>query len=251
MTEPILVTGATGRLGRALVPRLRSVGHNVRLLSRRRQTGSEWVTGDLLNGDGLDAAVGGAGTIIHCATSTGRADADAMRNLIRAAVLAGSPHLIYVSIVGVERVKLSYYQTKLACEQLLEESGLPWTIQRATQFHGLISWMCDIQWWLPLIVMPAGVSFQPIDVRDVADRLTELAGEAPMGRAADMGGPEIHAAADLARTYVRALGRRQAVVSVPMPGAAIRDYRAGGHLAPEHAVGTITFGDFLAEGRRA
>ncbi|MBE8523189.1 NAD(P)H-binding protein [Amycolatopsis sp. H6(2020)] len=193
MPKPILVTGATGSLGRALVPRLLSADRDVRLLSRRPPTGrnarSEWVTGDLLGGDGLDAAVAGVGTIIHCATSTGRADVDGMRELLRAARRAGDPHLIYVSIVGVDRVNLSYYRAKLACEHLLEPSGLPWTIQRATQFHDLIIRMCAGQRWLPAIVMPAGVSFQPIDVRDVADRLALLAAGAPSGRGQMSGDP--------------------------------------------------------------
>jgi uncharacterized protein YbjT (DUF2867 family) len=251
LTKPMLVTGATGRVGRALVPRLLSGGYGLRLLSRRLSTGQdarcEWVTGDLLGGDGLDAAITGVGTIIHCATNTSRADVDSMRRLLRAAQRAGSPHVIYMSIVGVDRVDLSYYRAKLACEQLLERSGLPWTVQRATQFHDLITWMCAGRRWLPAIVMPAGVSFQPIDVRDVADRLTLLAGGAPAGRAPDMGGPEIRTAADLAQTYRRTAGRRRPVVRIPMPGRAMRGYREGGHLAPEHAAGTITFADFLAE----
>ncbi|MFG2250971.1 SDR family oxidoreductase [Spirillospora sp. NPDC048823] len=252
MTKPVLVTGATGRLGRALVPRLVSADHDVRLLSRRPPThqdlGHAWVTGDLLGGHGLAAAVTGVDTIIHCATSNGRADVEGTRRLIQAALHAGSPHLIYVSIVGIDRVNLSYYRTKLACEHLLERSRLPFTIQRTTQFHDLIVWMCAIQRWLPTIVMPAGVSFQPIDVRDVADHLTGLVGAAPrVGRAPDIGGPEIHTAAELGRTYARAKGSRKRVIRVPMPGAAFRGYREGGHLAPERRVGKIRFADYLAE----
>ncbi|MEU4766230.1 NAD(P)H-binding protein [Actinosynnema sp. NPDC023794] len=251
MTDPVLVTGATGRLGRALVPRLLSAGRDVRLLSRRPPAGRDarygWVNGDLLSGDGLDAAVTGVGAVIHCATSTGRADVDGMRRLLRAAERAGGPHLIYVSVVGVDRVDLSYYRAKLACEQLLERSGLPWTIQRATQFHDLITWMCARMRWLPAVVVPARVDFQPIDVRDVADRLALLAGGAPAGRAPDMGGPEIRTAVDLARAYTRTAGHHRPVVRIPIPGRAMRGYREGGHLAPQHAVGKITFADYLAE----
>ncbi|GAA3774816.1 NAD(P)H-binding protein [Plantactinospora mayteni] len=246
MTNPILVTGGTGRLGRALVPRLLSAGHAVRLLSRQPPPDDRTWRGDLLTGDGLAQAVTGVGVIIHCATGNGRGDTEATRNLIQAAVRAGRPHLIYVSIVGVDRVALSYYRAKLACERLLEASGLPWTIQRTTQFHDLIVWMCDIQRWLPAIVMPAGVSFQPIDTGEVAARLADLASAAPVGRAPDMGGPEVRAAADLARAYARARSSHRPVLAVPLPGSAIRGYRQGGHLAPDHTVGRITFDQFLA-----
>ncbi|CNG63933.1 putative nucleoside-diphosphate sugar epimerase [Mycobacterium tuberculosis] len=251
MTKPILVTGATGRLGRALVQRLVSADHDVRLLSRRppvrEDLGHAWVTGDLLSGQGLEAAVTGVDRIIPCATSNGRMDVECTRRLIQAALRTGNPHVIYVSIVGIDRVNLSYYRTKLTCEHLLEQSGLPLTIQRTTQFHDLIVWMCAMQRWLPVIVAPAGVAFQPIDVRDVADRLTGLVGGAPVGRAPDMGGPEIHTAAELGRLYARAKDSRRRVVRVPMPGAAFRGYREGGHLAPDCRVGKIRFADYLAE----
>ncbi|KUL37496.1 NmrA family transcriptional regulator [Streptomyces sp. NRRL F-4489] len=248
MKNPILVTGGTGRLGRALVPQLLSAGHPVRVLSRRPATApdTQGFRGDLLTGEGLDEAVAGASVIVHCATGNGRSDIKATRNLLHAALRGGRPHLLYVSIVGVDRVGLSYYRAKLACERLVADSGLPWTVQRTTQFHELIVWMCTSQRWLPAIVMPGGVSFQPVDTGEVAVRLAALAGAPPAGRAPDMGGPEVRRAADLARAYLRSRGARRPVLPVPMPGVAMRAYRAGEHLAPEHADGRITFDQFLA-----
>jgi uncharacterized protein YbjT (DUF2867 family) len=242
----ILVTGGTGRLGRALVPRLLSTGHAVRLLSRKPSPNEMTCHGDLFTGEGLAEAVAGVGTIIHCATSNGHPDVDGTHNLVQAALRTGRPHLIYVSIVGVDRVNIAYYRAKLACERLLERSGLPLTIQRTTQFHELIVWMCTVQRWLPAIVMPAGVSFQPVDAGEVAARLADLASAPPSGRAPDMGGPEVRAATDLARAYTRARHSGRPVLPVPLPGAGIRGYREGRHLAPDHAVGKITFEQFLA-----
>jgi len=246
VTNRILVTGGTGRLGRALVPQLLSAGHAVRVLSRKPPSDEQTWRGDLLTGEGLEAAVDGVGVIVHCATGNGRADIAGTRNLVQTAVRAGRPHLMYVSIVGVGQVDMAYYWAKLACEQLVERSALPWTIQRTTQFHELIVWMCTSQRRLPMIVMPSGVSFQPVDAGEVAARLAVPAGAPSAGRVPDMGGPEVRPAADLARAYARSRSSRRPVVSVPMPGAGIRGYREGGHLTPEHADGRITFEQFLA-----
>ena len=244
MTDPILVTGGTGRLGRALVPRLRSAGNAVRVLSRTPAPKEGRFQGDLRTGEGLETALDGVGTIVHCATRNGHKDIDLTRHLIRAALRAGSPHLVYVSIVGVDRVRLPYYRAKSACEQLVEHSGLPWTIQRTTQFHELIVWMCDKQRWLPVILMPSGVSFQPIDAGEAAARLADLAGAPPSGRAPDMGGPQIRPAVDLARSYAQSRSLRRPVVPVKTIG--LRGFRDGAHLTPDHSVGQITFDRFLA-----
>ncbi len=246
MTTTVLVTGGTGRLGRTLVPQLADAGHGVRVLTRREREAAAWgwAVGDLRTGRGIAEAVTGAEVIIHLAT--GRGDVAATRNLIEAARAAGKPHLVYVSIVGIEDVALGYYRAKVACERLIEESGLPWTIQRTTQFHDLITAMCDAQRGLPVTMMPSKVSFQPIDVTEVADRLVAIAAASAAARVPDLGGPQVRDAAELARTYLRAIGRRRAVWSIPMPGRAMRDYRAGNHLTPERAVGRITFDEFVA-----
>lgn len=249
--RPVLVTGGKGTLGRAVVQRLLSAGREARVLSRRPQpaeaTPYTWMTGDLLGGDGIDAAVAGVDAIIHCATTNGRGDVDAARRLIEAAQRFDRPHLVYISIVGIEEVPMPYYRAKFEVEQLIVESGLPWTILRATQFHDLIAWLFSVQWWLPVIMVPSGVSVQPIDVREVADRLVELAGGTPAGRVPDMGGPQVRSLADLARSSLRASGRRRPLLPVRVPGKAFRGYLDGGHLTPGCAVGRITFEEFLAE----
>lgn len=250
-TKQILVTGGTGRPGRVLVPKLLDTGHRVRVLTRRKHGPAkhDWVTGDLLTGTDLSGAVDGCDVIIHLATTNRRADVPATARLIEAARATDMPHLVYPSIVGIDDAALGYYRTKLACERLIERSGLPWTIARTTQFHDLITTMCDHQRLLPVTVMPATVSLQPIDVAEVAEQLLTIAGRPPAHRTPDLGGPEIRDVAELARSYLRSIGRRRRVWSAPFPGKAIRDYRAGINLAPDRAVGQITFGDFLKHRR--
>lgn len=246
MTTTVLVTGGTGKLGRTLVPRLAHAGYDVRVLTRRTREPAawSWAVGDLSTGRGVGEAVADTQVIIHLATTNGRGDVTATRTLIEAAA-PGKPHLVYLSIVGIEQVSLGYYRAKLACERLIEESGLPWTIQRTTQFHNLITAACDAQRALPITMMPSGVSFQPIDIGEVADRLLDITATEAAARTPDLGGPQVRDAADLARTYLRAIGRRRPACSIPLPGKVIRDYRAGHHLTPDRAVGRITFDEFV------
>lgn len=253
MTQAILVTGATGTLGHVVARQLREGGHSVRALSRRPRpavvpAGNSWVTGDLSTGTGLAGAVADVTTVVHCATDVRapRHDLAGIDHLIAAAG-AGAPHLLYISIVGVDRVPGAYNRAKLAVEQRVQDSGLPYTILRATQFHDLLLSILRLLAKAPVMPVPAGVSCQPVDVTEVADRLVRLALGAPAGRVPDMGGPQVRTLADLARTYLRTSRRHRLLLPVTLPGKTFASYRQGAHLTPQHADGQRTFDDFLAE----
>ncbi|HEX7746815.1 MAG TPA: NAD(P)H-binding protein [Micromonosporaceae bacterium] len=258
MTSPILVTGGTGTLGRHVVPRLRQAGYDVRVLSRRDrpdQDGIRFLRGDLASGEGVESAVAGVGTIVHCASSY-RGDPEAARNLVQAALRSESPHLVYISIVGVDRIPLKgridramfgYYGSKLATERIVAGSGLPWTTLRATQFHDLILLVARKLAAVPVVAVPAGFRFQPIEADEVAARLVDLALGEPSGRVPDVGGPRVYPAADLVRSYLRARRRHRLVTSVRLPGRAAGAFRAGANLAPDRAVGRRTWEEFLTE----
>jgi uncharacterized protein YbjT (DUF2867 family) len=237
----ILVTGATGTLGTPTVRRLRSAGHEVRALSRR--SGDGLTTGDLLTGAGIPEAFAGAGTVIHLAT--GLRDVDQGRAAIEAAVCAGVGHFVLISIVGIEDIPLGYYKGKVRIERMLLDSGLPHTILRATQFHQFVDAIFGGQRFSPVIVAPR-FSFQPISTDEVAERLTELAGAAPAGRVADVGGPEQRTATDLAAAWKRARGSRRPVWPISLPGKTAAGYAAGNNLVPGPAYGKVTFEEFLA-----
>ncbi|RFU84207.1 NAD-dependent epimerase/dehydratase family protein [Streptomyces triticagri] len=240
----VLVTGGTGTLGRQVCERLRAGGHEVRALSRHAPD----FPVDLLSGAGLDRAVTGAEAIVHCASAQqAGADERAARNLIEAARRAGVGHLVYISIVGVDEVPLGYYRTKRRVEQLVEESGIGWTVLRTTQFHELILQIATAVTRLPLAPFPSEVSSQPIAAAEVADRLAELALAGPAGRVPDMGGPEARTLRSLIGAYAAAAGRRRAFVPVRLPGRTFAAARAGRLLAQDRAVGRTTFEEFLAE----
>jgi len=256
--RPILVTGGTGTLGRHVVTRLTDAGCDVRVLSRTSHDdseGIEFVTGDLDTGEGIVAAVDGAEIIVHCAGTT-KGDDQKTRALVQAAERSGVAHLVYISVVGAERVRLvsgidralfGYFGSKRAAEQVVANSGLPWTTLRATQFYDAFVIIGRQMAKMPVIPVPSGFRFQPVDTGEVAARLVELALGGPAGLVADMAGPEAYPMAALLRGYLRARGKHRAIVPVRFPGQAARAVREGSNLPLNQAVGTRTWEDFLAE----
>lgn len=243
----VLVTGGTGALGRVVVERLLDDGHDVTVASRRTRPDdvdarAGWATVDWRTGTGLDAALTDSDTVVHCAHSYRGIDVE--RRLVDAAQRSGNPHVVYISIVGVDRIPFFYYRAKLAAERLFADSGVPWTVLRATQFHDLVRELFALGSRAPVLPV-LDVRVQPIDVTDVAARLAELAVGEPAGYAGELGGPEVHGMRELATTYLRVTRRSRPIVPIRLPGNAFRAYRAGGNLAPDRALGTVTFEDYL------
>jgi uncharacterized protein YbjT (DUF2867 family) len=239
----ILVTGATGTLGVPTVARLRAAGHDVRALSRSRGPGL--ATGDLLTGSGIDAAVTGVDTVVHLATGLRRKDVVIARTLLDAAHRARVGHLLLVSIVGIDHIPLGYYRDKVEIERLVEESGVPHTILRSTQFHTLVDQLFTVQRRLPVLLAPS-FDVQPIAPSEVAARLVELASGAPAGRVPDIGGPAVRSLPELARVWGEARGARRRVLPARLPGRVFGGYRAGHNLVPGPPYGRITFEEQLA-----
>lgn len=255
---PILVTGGTGTLGQLVVPRLVAAGRDVRVLSRSEREGEagiRFMTGDLATGEGVEAAVEGAETIVHLA-GTSKGDEHKAEHLVRAASRAGAKHLVYISVVGADRVPVvsgidramfGYFASKAAAERVVAESGVPWTTLRATQFHDLLLTTVRQMARLPVIPVPSGVRFQPVDADEVAARLVELAFGAPAGLVPDLAGPRTYGMADLVRGYLRAAGKHRLLLPVRLPGKAAAAFRDGANLAPDRAVGRRTWEEFLSD----
>lgn len=258
MPARILITGATGTLGRALVPLLMEAGPQLRLLSRSDQSSDgsvEWVRGDVSTGAGLEEAFRGVDTIVHCAGSQA-GDGEKARNVIDAASTSGVQHIVHVSVVGadsvpvvsaVDRALFGYFASKREAEEVITHSAIGWTMLRPTQFHEFVIMVMEQMIKLPVLPMWRGVSFQPVDTGDVARRLAELALGAPAGIVPALGGPKIYPMHTLARDYLDATGKRRMIVSVPVPGKSAGAFRAGANLAPDHADGVRTWEAFLAK----
>lgn len=249
MTTPILLTGGTGTLGSHVTPLLRAAGCTLRLLSRRRQDptdGIEPVTGDLLTGEGVETAVRDVEVVVHLAGGA-KGDEEATRNLVRAAAGAGVRHLVQISVIGADRVPLGWFRSQLGAERAVEESGVPWTRLRAAQFHDLVGKAVATMARMPVVPVPGGLRFEPVDARDVAARIVELALGGPAGPVPDLAGPRVYGMDELLRGYLQVRGARRLLVPVRMPGKAGRTYRAGANLADDGADrGLRTWEDFLA-----
>jgi uncharacterized protein YbjT (DUF2867 family) len=245
----VLVTGGTGRLGRELLPRLVAAGHEVRALVRRPDAalppGVEAVLGDLAAPPQLPArAFEGVEHIVHLASGSSGGDIEGIdlagtRTLIEAARAAGGPHLLYLSIVGVEKSAFPLYRAKVEVEVLLAASGLPWTSLRTTQFHELIWDVFDQPPPSPFLAQ--GMRYQPLAAAEVAEFVVELLTRPPANGIIEMGGPEVLEASELASIFAEVMGR-------PVP--ALRRAPSAGNdldalLAPDHREGQETWREFL------
>jgi uncharacterized protein YbjT (DUF2867 family) len=255
----VLVTGGTGTLGRALVPRLVARGHEVRSLSRHGAAspavsaigaepkagaeptaGVSQVRGDVRSGEGLDRAMADIDVVIHAATSGRRGvEVEGTAKVVTAARAAGA-HLVYISIVGVDQMRFAYYRSKDDAEKLVEAGGGRWTIQRATQFHNLLDRFLG---WR-VFPVTAHLSFQPVDTGDVSERLADLVDAGPSGRAEDFGGPAVLPLRALAAARRRITGSGTLLVPVPALGF-LGEYDRGRHLCPDHAHGRVTWEEWL------
>jgi uncharacterized protein YbjT (DUF2867 family) len=229
---------------------LLDAGYKVRVLSRSSRdaaAGIDYVTGDLLAGEGIESAVDGAEVVLHLAGGQ-KGDDVATRNLVKAAARAAVQHLVYISVIGADRVPLAWLKSKLAAEQAVAESGVPWTTLRAAQFHTLTLTMVTGMVKLPVVPIPGGLRLQPVDAGDVAARLVELVLGAPAGLVPDLAGPKVYALGDLVRGYLKATGKHRLTMPIRIPGKVGRSYRAGENLTLQGAtVAERSWEEFLAE----
>jgi uncharacterized protein YbjT (DUF2867 family) len=238
----ILVTGATSSLGRPLVPALVAAGHDVVPAGRRAGFRLD-MTAEIALPDGIDV-------VVHLASATkGRdsaeVDVEGTRRLVAAAEKAGVRHLLYVSIVGVDRVPMRYFRHKLAAERIVAAGGVPYTIFRATQFHEFLDGMLRSVLRFGLLVTDRRVPAQPVDKHDVVERLVARVAAGPLDGIEEFGGPETLDAAAVARLRAP----RAMIVPVRIPGRIGRALRAGGLTTTATPTGRRTFAAYVRGSR--
>lgn len=255
MTPPVLVTGATGRLGRAVVARLVASGVPVRAMSRREHrhtAGVEWVTGDVSTGTGLRRAVDGAGTIIHLASApyrrgyTREVEVHGTQRLLEAAASAEVPHPLYTSIIGCDRIPWGYFRTEAEVEGVVAGGPVPASVLRLGQFHDFLDQAFRSLARTGLLVSDRSVHAQPVDTADVAERIQAAVRAGPSNRTEEFAGPEILGLRTAAEQWSMTTRTRRFILPVRIPGRWGEAFRAG-HLAATAAPrGARTWREYLA-----
>ena len=252
--QQILVTGGAGHLGRLVVKHLSAAGYPVRGMSRRASPGedwpgAEWKQADLKTGAGVAEAVAGMDVVVHlAAVGNSMVDFEGTRLLLDAAREARVSHVVLISVVGIDRVPWAGGKAKLASEDLLARSGIPWSTLRATQFHYGIDFLLRFLTRLPLVAfVPTDFPLQPVDEEEVAERLCEIVQAGPSGRLPDMGGPQVCTSGELARIWLKQRGMRRTIIPLWLPGKTARALRQGGNTCPEQATGTLGWEAWLQQ----
>jgi uncharacterized protein YbjT (DUF2867 family) len=260
--DTVLVTGGSGHLGRDLVARLKR-DYRVRVLARSPGSDPdvEWIRGDLATGEGIADAIAGTQMVIHAATlspaarrgyilpkdlwsSPSEVDRDGTARLLENAAAADVGHIVYVSIVGIDKPRVPYLRRKLEAEYLIRQGSIPWSIARATQFHWLLDRMFGKMARLPIVPLP-DLPVEPVDTTDFADYLVKSIGNGPVGRLTDFGGPEVLRFADAFDQWRQIRERPVRTMRVPLPTAASNALAAMSLSGAGSGRGTVTWADWL------
>ena len=222
----IVVIGGTGLIGSKLIALLVQRGHEA--VAASPNTGVNTLTGE-----GLAEVLAGARIVVDVANSPSFEDAAVMsffqtsgRNLLAAETAAGVRHHVALSVVGTERLQGSgYFRAKLVQEQLIEASGLPYTIVRATQFMEFLPAIAQSGVEGEAIRLPSA-HLQPIAAQDVAAAMADAALGAPVNGMIEVGGPERAGMATMVERWLRASGDMRKVrpdATAPYFGVVVDD----------------------------
>jgi len=243
----IVVIGGTGLIGSKLIALLVQRGHEA--VAASPNTGVNTLTGE-----GLAEVLAGARIVVDVANSPSFEDAAVMsffqvsgRNLLAAETAAGVRHHVALSVVGTERLQGSgYFRAKLVQEQLIEASGLPYTIVRATQFMEFLPAIAQSGVEGEAIRLPSA-HLQPIAAQDVAAAMADAALGAPVNGMIEVGGPERAGMATMVERWLRASGDMRKVrpdATAPYFGVVVDDQSLT--TAPGARIGATSLDAWLA-----
>lgn len=211
----IVVIGGSGLIGSKLVAKLDERGHEA--VAASPNTGV-----DTLTGEGLADAVAGAAVVVDVSNSPSFEDAAALeffdtstRNLLASEAAAGVGHHVALSIVGTERLTESgYFRAKLAQEQLIKRSSIPYSIVRATQFYEFLNSIAADTTDGNTIRLPPAL-IQPIAADDVASALGRISVGSPLNGIIEIAGPDQFRLDELIRERISTIGDPREVITDP------------------------------------
>lgn len=259
----VLVIGGSGVLGSAVVNLLQQSHISFLIGSRdrvkldaystiNRSLDLPWIHTDLLTGEGLVEALVGIDTVFHLASGQGKIGPEAYdvvitRNLLKAVEKSAVKQVIYSSIVGVDKIPLSYHRAKVEAENLIEQSRISSKILRATQFHDLVdSWIGKLL-RLPVGFVPPKLLLQPIPVSTVAHELCELAQSRGKQMRVQIGGAQVYPLGALSRLWMQYKQTSKFIVPLPIVGGVMKAVAQGALTCPTRAVNSQTWENYLKE----
>jgi uncharacterized protein YbjT (DUF2867 family) len=243
----IIVIGGTGLIGTKVVNILRDKGHEVVAASRLKGINS-------VTGEGLAEALVGAQVVVDVSNERSREDRAVLeffetsgRNLLAAEAAAGVGHHVALSIVGADRLLTGgYFRAKMAQENLIKASPIPYTIVRATQFFEFVGGIAQAATEGQSVRLPP-VLMQPIAADDVAAALADAALAQPFNGTVDLAGPEPIRQDELVRRFLKATGDARTVITDPKAlyfGVAVNDQSLMPGDNPR--LGSMRFADWLS-----
>lgn len=244
----ILVTGATGTLGKELCKALAE--NNILFKgTSRNPKGDDQIKVNLDTGDGLDEALKDCNTVIHLASNSSNRnaapDSVTTNTLIKLCKDVNLKHFIYVSIVGIDKMETPYYKEKLKSEDIVKLSGLPYTILRTTQFHEFTEMLLDRYVKRPIGFLIKSMKFQSIETTAVANKLIGLYRIGPSGSILNQGGPEILTAGKMAKLLFKARGETSFIIPVPVKGSLPLAFKNGYNTCTKCTDSSVTWSEYL------
>lgn len=187
----IVIIGGTGLIGSQLVSQLQNSGHEV--IAASPSTGVNTLTGE-----GLDEAFRDANVVIDVSNSPSFEDNAVMdfftksnQNILAAEQKAGLQHHIALSVVGTQKLQASgYFRAKQVQENMIQESGIPYTIVHATQFFEFAASIVHMSSDVDGKVLVPDANIQPIASKDVVAFMAQCAIAAPANKILEIGGPQ-------------------------------------------------------------
>ncbi|GGQ78083.1 SDR family oxidoreductase [Streptomyces althioticus] len=243
----VVVIGGTGLIGSKVVTQLLAEGHEA--VPAAPNTGVNTLTGE-----GLAEVLDGASVVVDVSNSPSFADDAVMEffrtsttNLLKAESDAGVAHHVALSVVGTDRLQGSgYFRAKQAQEDLIRDSGLPYSIVHATQFYEFMKGLADLSTVDGTVRVPPA-KFQPMASDDVAAAVCRAAVAPPLDGMVEVGGPEALFLADPLRTALSAAGDPRKVVTDPeasYSGAPVDESTL--LPGPDAELATTSYADWLA-----
>ncbi len=249
LSSDVLITGGTGLLGSAVCGLFEENGIPYKMSTHRRCGMTDnMVFMDMSTGQGVHEALKDVKVILHLASDKKKPDnditgihymLDELKNLQQ------NTHLIYISIVGTDRISMPYFKQKWEVEKIIRQSSQPYTILRATQFHKYVESILSqfLKWKISFL--PKKIPIQPVDVNPVAAALVRLSQEQPANKTIQLGGPEVLELGNAAEEWLELQHKKKWIINIPLWGAAGKNLRLGALTCRQRADDTLSWTEWL------